>query len=603
MADLLRKASGSTRAVPTTLSLAKANGSTTAELTVATGWNTTTDLDVIIYRRQLNTTTGLYEKVAGTQTEWVADSLTGTTLSGMALRAGTEPASGYAADGNTVVMCGPTSAYADDLYTWGNSFATPQGTLRSSAVQTALGISGGAGDGWSILNAGVAPVIATGYNKGNKEFDLPFNGVDLTGVLSPGMKLKFNRSGTTPTQCTDLESTSSQYAAKASPTGITFTDDFTVEAWIKLESIGTQMTILSRRNSGATSGWQFYTTSGGQLTLAGWNGANFRTVVSYNVIPLNQWVHVAATLDMSAGDTSTSAIYVNGATLPRTYGGTATSLTQPTDNLILGAVTGVTDYFDGEVSDARLWSTIRTATQIRDNMHQQLTGSETGLVGYWKLNGNFNDSTSNANNLTASGGAVATTVDNPMNATEYVEVIKTPTYSGGNSTVKVMAPTGYSIPNMTLTNPYYSTHANPFGWPDNSSVRRYTRSVSNPGGGTLTNISQDLANLGLVQIVNAGSNTVAQVRVDLGVGGSSDFEFYPQVKLGGVTQASLTPSAAPGIVNSRATERGITWEIPLAEGANTISAGVQLAAGGGYVFNAGAGVLTVTIVRGYGTGC
>lgn len=465
MTDLLRKASGSTRAVPTTLSLPKANGSTTAELTVATGWNTTTDLDVIIYRRQLNTTTGLYEKVAGTQTEWVADSLTGTTLAGMVLRAGTEPASGYAADGNTVVMCGPTSAYADDLYIWGNSFATPQGALRSSAVQTALGISGGAGDGWSILNAGTAPTVATGYNKGNKEYDLTFAGVDLTSVLSAGMRLKLTRGTTAPTQCADLESSSSQYASKTSPTGISFTDDFTCEAWVKVESYtGLGMTIISRFNG--TSGWEFRLGTAGQIEILGYNaaGANVSYSQSYQSVPLNQWVHIAATLDMSTFTAAGSPMYLNGTLIPSTVarGGTnPTALVQAGD-LQIGRV-NTAGFFDGKIADVRLWSVVRTATQIRDNMNQQLVGNETNLVAYYKLNGNLNDSTSNANNLTGSGGAVATDTDNPMKSTEYAIVIKV-SFST-NTTATVLTGTDYNIPNMTLSNPYYSTQSIPFGFP------------------------------------------------------------------------------------------------------------------------------------------
>src|SRR4051812_45520169 len=100
MTDLLRKGSnGSGRPVVTSLALPKTAGSATAELTSSTNWNTTTDVDVILYRRQLNSSTGQYERVAGSQTEWVGR-LTGTTLAGLALRGGTEPASGYAADGN-----------------------------------------------------------------------------------------------------------------------------------------------------------------------------------------------------------------------------------------------------------------------------------------------------------------------------------------------------------------------------------------------------------------------------------------------------------------------------------------------------------------------
>lgn len=136
--DKFRLASGSTRPVVTSLALAKAAGATTAELTAATGWNTATGVDYIMYRRTLNTLTNKYEKVDGTQIEGRAV-LTGTTLSNMTIDAGTEPASGYAADGNTVVMCGPTAQWADDLVSGIRTEHNDDGTHKSDKVVLTTG--------------------------------------------------------------------------------------------------------------------------------------------------------------------------------------------------------------------------------------------------------------------------------------------------------------------------------------------------------------------------------------------------------------------------------------------------------------------------------
>lgn len=135
--DKVRKASsGSGRPVVTTLALAKTAGSDTAEITSATNWNTSTGVDVMMYRRQLDSGTGKYVEVDGTRTTWVGV-LTGTTLSNLDLRAGTEPASGYAADGNTVVQCGPTAASADDF---ADTFLTQHGQDGTHKVVTATSV-------------------------------------------------------------------------------------------------------------------------------------------------------------------------------------------------------------------------------------------------------------------------------------------------------------------------------------------------------------------------------------------------------------------------------------------------------------------------------
>ena len=113
-------------------------------------------------------------------------------------------------------------------------------------------------DGWTPL-LGVTPNTVT-YN-GNRTYDLVFNSTDLTDQLSPGMKLQLTRTVAAPDQCADLEAGSSQYFSKSSPNGMSFTDDFTCMAWIKLESY-VQCSIASRYNG--TSGWDFGLDSAGR---------------------------------------------------------------------------------------------------------------------------------------------------------------------------------------------------------------------------------------------------------------------------------------------------------------------------------------------------
>lgn len=324
----------------------------------------------------------------------------------------------------------------------------------------------GASSDWSTVLT--TPTVSTGYNKGAREYDITYSGTDLTPTIPIGSRYKVDRTGAVPTQCTDLEKDSSQYASKSSPTGIIFTDDFTCEAWIKLESYtGAEQAIISRFNG--SNGFLYSLSIAGQLSIAGF-AASARGFSTYQSIPLNQWVHVASTLDMSAG---TATHYINGVLAP-SYStlASATSLIQA-GNLQIGATNGASYLFDGQISDVRLWNTVRSATQIRDNMNQQLIGNETNLVGYWKLNGNFNDSTSNANNMSGVNGAVATSNDNPMKSTEYGLVTKV-SYSGSNTTITVFTGTDYNIPNISLTGSSFSTVRTPSGFPASSGKWRVT---------------------------------------------------------------------------------------------------------------------------------
>lgn len=385
----------------------------------------------------------------------------------------------------------PTYGFPIAVITVANGFSTiTNANIRDVRTRTTLNTgTNNAVDGWTALST--ALTISTGYNKGNKEYDIT-SATDLTAVLSPGMRLKVTRATTPPTQCTDLEASSSQYASRASGslTGITFTDDFTVEAWVKLESYhAASMSIASRYNG--TSGWSLRIgalgNNDGRIQLLGTNGGggNFSATVSYQSIPLGRWVHIAACLDMSAFTTTASPIYIDGVSVPVAVsrGGTnPTALVQAGD-LQVGSENGSAGIVDAKIADVRVWNAVRTATQVRDNMNQQLVGNETNLVAYFKLNGDFNDSTSNANNLTAQGGAAATNSDNPMNSTEYAIVTKVTA-----STITVFTGTDYNIPNMTLSTPYYSTQKVPFGFPAEKAKWR-VRSLHRTTDSTTSNSS------------------------------------------------------------------------------------------------------------------
>lgn len=337
--------------------------------------------------------------------------------------------------------------------------------------------------GWTTL--GTAPTYV--QHNGQKEYLLSTI-TDLTGVVGPGTKLKYDRPAGTPTQSMQFVSASSQYASKASPVGLTFTNNFTWEGWVYLDSyITTGDQTLASRYDGANGWIVAVKASTGQVSLNGFNGsvANSRAVQSYRSIPLNAWTHVALTLDMSGFTTATCKIFINGEDIPATLISTGTNPTSfaiGTGNLQLAAFNGANGFLNGKIAHARLWSTIRTTAQIRDNMANVLTGSETGLVALFPGNGDFTDKTANGNNLVGSGGAIATYADNPYKSTEYLIVTAVT-----SNQITAFAGSG-SIPSTgTLSNFFYSSARSPFGFPSESSkwaisfIGKITQSVT-PGG-------------------------------------------------------------------------------------------------------------------------
>lgn len=319
------------------------------------------------------------------------------------------------------------------------------------------------GGGWNPLSA--APNTVT--HNGNRSYDLVFNTLDITGIVSPGMRLKLVRTSTPPTQCTDLESGSTQYYQKTSPSGLSFTTTFTCSAWIKVESYGSEAGIIARRNAD-TEGWSLTLNSDGRVLLTGLRVAsNNKSIASLQSVPLNKWVHVAATMDMAAGDTSAQKIWIDGIEVPRSYSlvGTASALVQGTTALVVGSTrSSGSATFDGKIAQAAVFSTQLSDATVKAMMNQTLTGSETGLVSAFSLSNSLTDLSANANNLSAVNSAVATNSDSPFKATEYA-IIMAAAFST-NTTLTVQVPEGYALPTTgNISSASYSTQKIPYGFP------------------------------------------------------------------------------------------------------------------------------------------
>ena len=217
------------------------------------------------------------------------------------------------------------------------------------------------------------------------------------------------------TNSIDLELDNSQYLSitDANQTGLDITGDISFECWVKLEELpstnsATMMLIAKwKAGSGSDQSYLFQLGSDDKLGIDYNDGsaqttivANTATVVAGDV---GSWVHLAGTVDVSA---STGTLYKNGTAIDATVNGTTTSIQNGAGDFTIGVHSGGTTYFDGLIDDVRVWNDIRTATEISDNYQKELVGDEANLVGYWKLNNDLLDETSNNNDLTNNNSAV-----------------------------------------------------------------------------------------------------------------------------------------------------------------------------------------------------
>ena len=183
-----------------------------------------------------------------------------------------------------------------------------------------------------------------------------------------------------------------------------FRQTLTVECWFKTSDTNAQ-----KGTSGFISQWGTYNSttppnigwvtryklhmlSDGRLdmwleTAGGWG--NLESSLSYKDA---LWHHIAVSYNSSNG---AIAMYIDGVLVrsaTHTYPGILKDFGMWNAPIVIGSdyaglyETRTDRQFRGLLSDIRIWNVVRSAAEISANYRQRLIGTETGLVGYWKLN-------------------------------------------------------------------------------------------------------------------------------------------------------------------------------------------------------------------------
>lgn len=168
--------------------------------------------------------------------------------------------------------------------------------------------------------------------------------------------------------------------------------DMTIEAWIKTTqtSTGTIVAWKDVASDGESSMFRVY---GGKLQYGEWfYGTSWKEILSAENVNTGAWTHVAVVRSGSA-----ASICVNGQLSAEATMHSSASCT--TDNLKIGALGTVwSECFNGSIDEVRIWSVARTAEEIAANYQKELSGTESGLEGYWKFDGDATDSSVNGRN-------------------------------------------------------------------------------------------------------------------------------------------------------------------------------------------------------------
>ncbi|MDK9699581.1 MAG: hypothetical protein OEM52_05505 [bacterium] len=239
------------------------------------------------------------------------------------------------------------------------------------------------------------------------------------------------------------------YISGATSCDVTLADGFTIEAWVYRD--GT--------NPGAI---QFISAKNlEQMEIhLNYPSNNFRFIPTNYVyidanasIPLNVWVHIACSYSPT---TAEAHCYVNGIEVTWTNGGSnplTTPIAQTNSPLTIGRRTYGGYQYKGSIDEFRLWSGLRTLSQIQEAMYSKINPTQNpSLVAVYSFDqgiaGGTNsglttvlDATVNQNNLTtynyAMSGATSNWVysdaQNPANIDPMAPANLTVTVSGYNA--------------------------------------------------------------------------------------------------------------------------------------------------------------------------
>lgn len=182
---------------------------------------------------------------------------------------------------------------------------------------------------------------------------------------------------------------------------------FTIEGYINLDVSGNTGTRIFFSKAGAQYQYQAELTG---TTMAFYLMAGATSTTFYSVsrtVSTGSWLWFAARADVPNGKLCLSLGTVANQHLRTDL--TGTHFTTTNSGVINNSSNPVLGMFD----EFRYWNTYRTDAELNTTIGKSLTGTEAGLVAYYKMNNNTNNSCTNtgsANNGTNNFGTYSTDV-------------------------------------------------------------------------------------------------------------------------------------------------------------------------------------------------
>ncbi len=178
-------------------------------------------------------------------------------------------------------------------------------------------------------------------------------------------------------------------------------DEITIEFWFLLEGESSNnnfpRAVAKGLNNGSNGAYGIFikdVTDPDDIAFRFIDGGNNLQQARSQSVPNyddGEWHHVAG---VYSNDGNFAALYVDGLLEASASITGNTQIRTTADDLTIGTA-GTNRFFNGRIDDVRIWNVARTEQEVREFMCAKLTGSESGLVGYW----NFDGASTGANNV------------------------------------------------------------------------------------------------------------------------------------------------------------------------------------------------------------
>ena len=264
------------------------------------------------------------------------------------------------------------------------------------------------GSNWSDVSAfvsGTSLSWPTTLNTGTSTLVLKL--ADLSGFTGLQLGQSYTVDSTPPLarledhQALTLKASSQQYASLPVAAG-GIGSDITLEAWVYANGAPAQFARILDLGAGVANQNIILGFNAGKLFFEAYNSStSLGLLQDTQAFASNTWNHVAVTVNSFNAVT----LYVNG--VVELSGSLSSNVpTAVRSSNFVGHSNWTTDpYFNGSISDVRIYDNARSNVQIRNDMTGAVDSSDSNLLGYYPLN-----------NTAASGlagGAAATYVGNP----------------------------------------------------------------------------------------------------------------------------------------------------------------------------------------------